>query len=83
MHAFGSSQTHAVYCFFASLECVQKQQHTGFVFRDELSEQKDLLTPDQSFPITQDCVSVLQCMSISTYPDLYSNLKLKTRDVVQ
>lgn len=73
--------------FCLSGVCVQKQHHAGFVFGDEISLQNDLLTPDQSFPTShtqslKDCVSVLQCMAISIYSDLYSNLKLNINDVV-
>lgn len=36
--------------FFVSLDCVQSNTAFGFVFRDEISAQNDLLTPDQTPP---------------------------------
>lgn len=53
MHAFGSSQTRAVlplFFFFCLSGLCPEQHRAGFVFRDEISAQNDLLTPDQTPP---------------------------------
>lgn len=78
------AQFYRFFFFFCLSGLCPEQHRAGFVLRDEISAQNDLLTPDQTPPTAslKDCVSVLQCMAISIYSDLYSNLKLKISDVV-
>jgi len=75
MHAFGSSQTHTVLLLFASLVCVHKQHHSGFVLRDETLVQNDLLTPDQLFFITHtQSVSKTVCQLYNAWLYLFTQI---------